>query len=137
HRLCGCGSVGCVETLLSRRGLFTSVQEHTGKRVAATRYSWSVVENHIHEHGMEPWLKRSLQAGAASIANALNVLGLGRVVITGGLTTLPQNIKDHLAGEIRKGALWAKFGEVHIEFAPRRRMRGLISVGIDRLVVGT
>jgi predicted NBD/HSP70 family sugar kinase len=136
QRLCGCGSVGCVETLLSRRGLFASLQEHLPENKRHARFSWNLVEDHIAAHGLEPWLKRSLQAGAANIAGAMNALGLGRVVITGSLTSFPEEVKSFLASEIKKGAMWAKFGDVAIDFAPRRRMRGMISVGIERLVVG-
>ena len=98
--------------------------------------TWSIVAKHIAEQGLEPWLRRSLQAGAAAIAGALNVLGVGRVVITGTIQEMPADVKAFLAAEIRKDAMWAKFGEVSIEYAPRRQMRGLISVGIERLVVG-
>ena len=132
-RVCGCGAIGCVETLLSRRGLFASIAEQLGKR--SMRYSWSIVEKHLAQNGLEPWLRKSLQAGGAAIAGALNILGLGRVVITGVTEKMPDEIKAYLAAEIRKAAMWAKFGEVEIEYAPRRRMRGLISVGIERLVV--
>lgn len=135
QRECGCGSLGCVETLLSRTGLFTSIQENNSIARTST-YSWKLVEEYIAGHGIEPWLKRSLQAGAGNIAGAMNALGLGRVVITGSVTALPQDVQAFLAGEIRRGAMWGKFGEVGIEFAPRRRMRGMISVGIERLVVG-
>jgi len=136
RRACGCGSIGCMETLLSRRGFFQSIQEHGNKKAAGGKYSWGMVEQHITERGLEPWLMHSLQAGAASIAGAMNVLGVGRVVITGALNSLPETVKDFLGEEIRKGAMWGKFGAVAIDFAPRRRMRGLISVGIERLVVG-
>jgi len=134
-RPCGCGSIGCMETLMSRRGLFASVQEHS-KKAAGAKYSWDVVQKHVEENGIEPWLERSLRAASSNICEAMNVLGLGRVVITGTLTTLPA-ARDFMASEIKKGSLWGKFGEVGIEFAPRRRMRGMISVGIERLVVGT
>ncbi len=135
QRPCGCGSVGCMETLMSRHGLFASVQEQS-KKAAGAKYSWEVVQKHVEEYGLEPWLERSLRAGAASICGAMNVLGLGRVVITGTVTTLPA-ARDFMTAEIKKGALWGRFGEVGIDFTPRRRMRGMISVGIERLVVGT
>jgi glucokinase len=142
-RRCGCGSVGCLETLLSRRGLFQSVQEHGGGgggsgiagASAPPKYQWSAVEQHVHKHGIEPWLASSLCAGAAIIGGAMNVLGVGRVVITGALDSMPNYVRSILAEEIRKATLWAKFGDVAVEYAPRRRMRGLISAGIERLVV--
>jgi len=34
-----------------------------------------------------------------------------------------------------KGTLWARFGELKIEKAPRRRKSGLVAAGIDRLIV--
>jgi predicted NBD/HSP70 family sugar kinase len=135
-RPCGCGSVGCVETLLSRRGLFASILEHGNKRTGTPRYSWSVVARHIAEHGLEPWLRKSLQAGAGAIAGALNIMGLGRVVISGSMHEMPQDVRAYFAAEIRKAAMWAKFGEVDIEYAPRRAIRGMISFGIERLVAG-
>jgi predicted NBD/HSP70 family sugar kinase len=134
-RACGCGAVGCMETLLSRRGLFTSVQEAAGKTLAGVKYAWNLVEQHIQKHELEPWLRRSLQAAAAIIAEAMNVLGVGRVVITGTFSMLPEAVREYLAAEIRRGAMWGKFGEVSIEYAERQRMRGLISVGIERLIV--
>jgi len=106
------------------------------EKAAGAKYSWDVVQKHVEENGIEPWLERSLRAASSNICEAMNVLGLGRVVITGTLTTLPA-ARDFMASEIKKGSLWGKFGEVGIEFAPRRRMRGMISVGIERLVVGT
>ena len=135
QRLCGCGAMGCVETLLSRRGLFRSVEEIQSPGGPYSPYAWNVVESHIRKHGLEPWLAASLKAGAAAIAGAMNSIGLGDVVITGTLSSLPDAIRAFLADEIRRGIMWARFGESTIEFAPRRRMQGLISVGIERLVV--
>jgi hypothetical protein len=31
--------------------------------------------------------------------------------------------------------MWSRFGKIEVESAPRRRIAGLVSVGIDRLVV--
>jgi hypothetical protein len=61
-------------------------------------------------------------------------LGLGRVVISGSMQELPPDVRAFFAAEIRKAAMWAKFGEVEIEFAPRRAIRGLVSMGIERLL---
>jgi predicted NBD/HSP70 family sugar kinase len=135
-RPCGCGAKGCLETLLSRRGLFASMAEAAGDDGGRRgRYAWPAVQRHVAENGIEPWLRRSLQAAGANIAGAMNVLGLGRVVITGSLADLGTAVCGVLETEVRKAALWGRFGQLSIEFAPRRRMRGLISVGIDRLLV--
>ena len=81
------------------------------------------------------WLAQALDAAAAAIAGALNVVGLRRVVITGSLTELPPAIMEHLSRAVLNGAMWARFGQVECVSAPRRRTAGLVAVGIDRLVV--
>ena len=70
-----------------------------------------------------------------AIAGALNVLGLRRVIITGSLTELPPSVIAHLSRAVQAGSMWAKFGSVECQSAPRRRAAGLVAVGIDRLVV--
>ena len=131
RRQCGCGATGCMETLVSLRGLLESFSTATrGKKK-----SWAQLREHISENGIEPWLAASLDAAAVAIAGALNVLGLRRVVITGSLTELPASVLAHLSRAVQNGSMWAKFGQVECVAAPRRRTAGLIAVGIDRLVV--
>jgi predicted NBD/HSP70 family sugar kinase len=131
RRQCGCGATGCMETLVSLRGLLESF-------FAATRdkkNSWAQLREHISEKGIEPWLAQSLDAAAVAIAGALNVLGLRRVVITGSLTDLPPSVLAYLSRAVQNGSMWAKFGEVECVAAPRRRTAGLIAVGIDQMIV--
>lgn len=130
-RACGCGTIGCVETLVSTRGLLQSFAE-AHRRVPPT---WANLRQTIAKHGIEPWLAHSLDAAAIVIAGSLNVLGLRRVIITGCLGDLPPPVMDHLAQALRRGALWARFGEIDIQTAPRRRTAGLVAAGIDRLVL--
>ena len=130
-RQCGCGAVGCMETLVSLRGLLESFATATrGKK-----NSWAQLREHILEKGIEPWLAQSLDAAATAIAGALNVIGLRRAVITGSLTELPPAVLAHLARAVQNGSMWAKFGSVECAAAPRRRTAGLIAVGIDRMIV--
>ena len=82
-----------------------------------------------------PWMTETLHATAVVISGALNVLGLRRVIITGTLTELPPAVMADLSQAIVKGAMWARFGAVKVEAAPRRRTAGLVAVGIDRLVL--
>ena len=131
RRPCGCGAVGCIETLVSLRGLLESFSEATrGKK-----NSWAQLGEHISANGLQPWLAQALDAAAAAIAGALNVVGLRRVVITGSLAELPPIVMDYLSRAVQNGAMWARFGEVECVSAPRRRTAGLVAVGIDRLVV--
>jgi predicted NBD/HSP70 family sugar kinase len=130
RRPCGCGAVGCLETLISERGLLESFTRNTPGATA----SWSELASQVREHGLEPWLTEALEATARVIAGALNVMGLPRVVVTGLLTQLPGAV-EYLADRVREGALWGRFGGVICQGAPRRRAAGLVGVGIDRLVL--
>jgi predicted NBD/HSP70 family sugar kinase len=131
ERRCGCGAVGCLETLTSTRGL---LQSFTAASPKATR-SLPALSASIAQRGVEPWLAATLDATAGVIAGALNVLGLRRVVITGTMNELPPAVLAYLEKAISKGALWARFGEIKVDGAPRRRSAGLIAAGLDRLIV--
>ena len=131
NRRCGCGSVGCLETLASIRGLLDSFAEAHPK----SRKTWDALSDAVAANGIEPWLAKTLEAMAAGIAGALNILGLRRVVITGAVTELPPAVFSYLSAAIVKGTLWARFGELKIEKAPRRRKAGLVAAGIDRFIV--
>jgi len=131
HRRCGCGATGCVETLVSTRGLIESF----GIAQPKLKKDWAALKTHIAENGVEPWLAHSLDAAAVSISAALNVLGLRQVVITGSLTELPPAVLKHLSQSVQNGAMWARFGTVECAGAPRCRAAGLVAIGIDRLVV--
>ena len=54
----------------------------------------------------------------------LNTVGLRRVVITGAVNELPKSVFNHVSESIVRGTLWARFGELKIEKAPRRRKSG-------------
>ena len=132
QRRCGCGATGCLETLVSERGLL----EDFARSQASTAPSWKALVREVAEQGVKPWLSETLAATALVIAGALNVLGLHRVVVTGRLADLPGAV-EHLAAEIRRGAMWGRFGEVFCQTAPHRRTAGLVGVGLDRLVLPT
>jgi hypothetical protein len=119
-----------VETLVSIRGLVESFSAAHPRK----KSNWAALKEHISENGVEPWLAEGLNAAAVVIACSLNVLGLRRVVVTGALRELAPSVLEHLSGAIKKGAMWARFGEVECIAAPRRRTAGLVAVGIDRFI---
>ncbi len=130
-RRCGCGARGCLETLVSRRGLLQSFAEHAGSRHPI----WPALVQRSEERGVEPWLAETLDQTAIVIAGALNLLGLQQVVITGILRELAPAVIRYLAAAITRGAMWGRFGKLEIKAAPRRRIAGLIAVGLDRLIL--
>lgn len=131
RRKCGCGAAGCIETLVSMRGLLQSHAEANPR----IRPTWESLCAKIQRTGIPEWLEETLDATAVVISGALNVLGLRRLIVTGTLTELPPAVMKYLAHAVVKGAMWARFGAVEVESAPRRRIAGLVAVGIDRLVL--
>jgi predicted NBD/HSP70 family sugar kinase len=130
-RACGCGAVGCLETLVSTSGLLRSFA--ASRPGAAAR--WPALVQFIAARGVVPWLAQALDATAFAIAGALNVCGLRRVVVTGSLEELPPAVLRYLAAAIERGALWARWGRVEVEGARRRRAAGLAAAGMERLVL--
>ena len=131
RRKCGCGATGCIETLVSLRGLLESFSRSQRGR----KNSWSDLREYISKNGIPAWLAQSLDAAAVAIAGALNVIGLRCVVITGSLAELPPAVLAHLSQAIQNGSMWAKFGSVECVAAPRRRTAGLVAIGVDRFIV--
>lgn len=131
QRRCGCGAVGCLETLASTRGLLESFSTATG----GGPQEWPQLTAAVANEGLPHWLKMTLDATAAAIAAALNVLGVGRVVITGTIAEFSPSVISYLSSMIANGSLWARFGKIQVEAAPRRRAAGLLAAGIDHLIV--
>lgn len=132
-RRCGCGAVGCLETLVSEHGLLESFRQSCVEP-AGEEVPWTALAAWVREHGIEQWLRETLSATAKVIAGALNVLGVHRVIVTGLLAELPGAV-EYLDQEIISGALWARFGQVACRAAPRHRAAGLVAAGLDRLVL--
>lgn len=129
-RGCGCGGVGCLETLVSRGGMLRSMCEALG----TSRAGWPQLVERVAEQGVEPWIEPALDAAAVAIAGSLNVLGLRRAVLTGALAELGDAVVQHVAERVRAAAMWGRFGEVTCVAAPRRRSLGLVAAGVHRLI---
>ena len=123
-RPCGCGAVGCLETLVSRPGLLASAAEHGQPQ------SWPALIEYLTDRPTPRWLKQSLDSMAVDLAAALNLLGLRQVILTGAFQELPPACIDHLTTEVRQHAMWARFGDISIRTAPRRRQAGMVSVAL-------
>jgi len=128
-RQCGCGAIGCLETLIARPGLLASAAEHGLPK------SWPAVIEYLADRPLPRWLKQSLESAAVDIAAALNLLGLRQVVLTGAFRELPPYCVEYLSNSVRRHAMWARFGEISIRTAPRRRQAGMVSVALDGVLL--
>lgn len=129
-RRCGCGAVGCLETLVSERGLLESFAEQQ----PGASVSLEELRQHVLARGVPGWLAAALDATAAAVAGALNVMGLRQVVFTGTVPELAPAVLADLSQKVVRGAMWGRFGNVECQSAPRHRAAGLVAAGIDRLV---
>lgn len=128
-RLCGCGAVGCLETLISRAGLLASAAEN------GQPGRWPDLIAYLTDRPVPRWLKQTLESAAVDVAAALNLLGLRQVVLTGVFHELPQACIAYLAEAVRRHAMWARFGEISLRTAPRRRQAGMVSLAIESLLL--
>ena len=132
-RPCGCGGSGCLETLIAEPHLLQAFRSAAGE----PELSLGDLER-VLDHGEPPrWLAEALDATAMCVVGSLNVFGLARVVLTGALGRLPEPARQRLASTIEGSALWSRFDRVRVEFAPRRRARGLGMAAFQRIVVPT
>lgn len=131
NRRCGCGSIGCIETLVARRGLLKSFAEHGGKR------RWKALLAEVKNNGMPRWFRAALDAAAINVAGAINLDGIPNVLVTGSITEFPDVVADYFFTQVRRDAMWTRLGNVTCRTAHRRRMAGMISTGIDRALFAT
>jgi predicted NBD/HSP70 family sugar kinase len=131
RRSCGCGAIGCIETLISRRGLLRSWTEaETGARPTL-----EALRSRIQQHGIPEWLAETIDAAGAIIGGALNMMGLRKLIVSGVLNELPESVHQQFESAVLKAALWQRFGEITCSFAPRHHTAGMVAVGLDRLVI--
>jgi hypothetical protein len=51
--------------------------------------------------------------------------------LTGVFRELPTSCVDYLTESMRRHAMWARFGEISAQTAPRRRQAGVVSVALS------
>ncbi len=131
RRVCGCGGVGCLETLLGRRGLMRTARRNVQRDLR----KWSQLVAELADKQPPAWLRRVLADAACVIAGALNTTGVSRVVLVGDLLELGPGAFELMAERINAHALWGRFGTVRVEAAPRQRLLGLARAALDRVVL--
>ena len=131
RRKCGCGAIGCIETLVCRDGLMQSF----AAAQATKQPSWPQMLKHVQEHGLEPWLRESLDYAATAISAAANIMGLQHVIFTGAVTEFPPFVVKHLSEAVSNGCLWKNFGQMNCHGGTRHQLAGLVAAGIDRILM--
>jgi predicted NBD/HSP70 family sugar kinase len=128
-RRCGCGSIGCLETLASRIGMRASAREDGWPD------RWDELVAQVNKQGIPQWLARTLDATAIAIAGVLNAMGFRQVLVTGAMSELPAEVHDYLFKGISAAAVWARFGTIECHAVPRHRMVGIASVAVNHLLL--
>lgn len=143
--LCGCGGVGCLETLVGRKHFLgteergaTSADARGGDRGkgGATDALTPSELARLTSTAQAVRVHSALASAGLGIAGALNVLGLDHVVITGFMAQVPAPLFNLLRSHISSAAVAARFGTVTTEAAPRHRLAGLAALGMDRILAG-
>ncbi len=131
RRVCGCGGVGCLETILGRRGLLRTVRGHLNPNVR----TWAQLVSELAGKPVPKCLHATFTDTARVIAGALNTAGVAKIVISGDLVELGESVIEYLTDKINSHALWGRFGAVGVEAVPRQRLLGLARAGLDRAVL--
>ena len=131
RRTCGCGAVGCLETILGRRGLLRTARRHTEPGVR----KWAQLAEELADQAIPPWLHDTLSSAAYVIAGAINVAGVSKVVLSGDVLALGSDVLECMTEQINSHALWGRFGRIRVEATPRQRLLGLSLAALDRVVL--
>lgn len=124
---CGCGGIGCLETLVGRQRLLRS---GTGDGETLTPADVAT----LADGPTYARLRAAMDVAGLGIAGAMNVLGLNHAVITGFVAELPADLFGVLRAAITTGAVAGRFGPVRVDVARRHRLAGLASLGIDKVI---
>lgn len=130
-RRCGCGAIGCVETLVNREGLLQSFRE----AARSPRAKWADMEKKLAASADLPaWLGEAIDAAASVVVGAVNLVGLRHVVVTGHLPLLHPLALQRLADGVKAHSLLGRIDRVSVVPAPQRRWLGLVAGAADRLL---
>ncbi|HEV8244390.1 MAG TPA: ROK family transcriptional regulator [Polyangiaceae bacterium] len=130
-RACGCGGQGCMETLIAEPGLLRSFRAQSRRPNA----DFEELKQKLEKSKLPRWLCEALDATAMCLVAALNLYGLGRVVLTGLIGELGAPAREYLKAAVEHSALWSRFESVSVEYAPRHRARGLGLSAFQRIVL--
>jgi predicted NBD/HSP70 family sugar kinase len=131
HRQCGCGGVGCLETILGKPGMLQTFKEVHGHK----RATWEQLTDHVQSKGIEPWLAEVVDRASSVIGGAINLLGIRETAVVGYFPSLHPELMPMLAERVGSRALARRLGPVRCEAAEDHRLVGLVVSAADRLVL--
>lgn len=122
HDVCGCGSVGCVETLTSGVKL---------KRIHEQHFADTPFEQLFTLHSENPLVKEFIHNFAMAIAIEINLLDVTQIIVGGGVvnmvdfprTSLEQEIKGFLRNDVARATF-------NVSYATSAVENGIIGAGI-------
>ena len=137
---CTCGKRGCLETLVSARGITEQLKKELSETTMPTLWQWCggdpdrITENNIrewaqvNEQRMMELFDRVVECFTMNIANAATVLAPDHVIYYGDMFEIPY-FRDHFAVAYRDNDAQFRDGFlVHSELSSRIRYIGALAV---------
>lgn len=127
--LCGCGSNGCLETVLGARTLLQA----SGQRDFAALIAAAEARDPQVLAAME----RAADALGIALSGALNLLDIESIRLGGHIGELEPYLRDRLASELRRRVLWSPHSGIEtlvVSRAPLRAAMGAGLAGLSRVI---
>lgn len=102
--LCGCGNMGCLESIAGPQALLA----HTGSP------DWETLLGSLDRPVVQQQLRRAARALGIGLANALNLLDLSVTVIGGRLADIVHVVQPVIERELRRRVLSAHFDDPRV-----------------------
>lgn len=122
ERRCGCGNIGCMETMASGLYLEELVRQH---------YPGEEIRTVFSRHGGDEVMRRYVEILALPVATEVNIFDPDYVILGGGVLQMADFPHDLLVGAIRRQCRKPLPEEnLEIRFATPRQERGVIGAGM-------
>lgn len=120
--VCGCGNVGCVETIASGRYLESLIDQH---------FPGTPIGEVFVRHRDSAVLREFVDNLSLPIASAINVLDPDAVIVGGGVTAMPGFPRDLLVERVHRRARKPEpEASLRVVFSEPRQENGVIGAGI-------
>lgn len=103
---CGCGNIGCAETICS--GLYL-------EKIKNEYFPNTLIDDIFVKHSKEPIIEQFVKSIGLIIATEVNILDPNYVILAGGVISMDGFPKDFLVAEIKK-SLRKPYPEKNLEF---------------------